>query len=820
MGFLQKFGHNDSSYHRPNDPWVCGRVASGASCQLGPTNRGRCRTEFECQPLLKGKRWHCSRPSTAGGACESGPLPDGTCCNRIGPCRPTRSLRHLRRNVTTAVAGLTLGLLTIVLTGEYALHVIDPGALSIAHSQIDNCESCHEALSHPAGIWGSLFLESSSETNGDSKCLDCHVYSTDVHGMAREQLASMSRNSGAEPPLGTSSLSPGLKLASMFSDDNGSLAVGCSSCHSEHHGIQRSPTDVSNQQCSACHTVKFDSFQGGHPDFHAYPFKRPPTISFGHRSHIDKHFESDDAHENHPGSCLSCHALDEAGKKMALHSYENNCAQCHAEQVAGVGRATSAGITMFSLPGIDAESLVEKGRGIGNWPEYSDEVLTPFMAALLVKDEHSLKVVEAVKNLDLLDLREAGHEELDAAQDFAWLVKEFFFDLKNRGTGFAHRRLVENFGGDQDLGAYNAALAHLSPATVSKLLTDWFPNIERELADVNSGQQPSDLLDVAAEADAMGLPSARGDTSEVQPSSGGEEEKTGENNGEIILSDGDTIIFDEDGEINFDDDAIIFDEDGEINFDDDAIIFDDGDEISFEDDDAIDFDDEEGINLGNSSELGFDKESRETVAATGRPEIVYGGEEWVATGGWYLEDFTLMYRPAAHADELITTWLQLAVLSENDRVGQEIFTLLSQRDSPGACMKCHTAGVAADGVRTVNWSFQRREIENGFTKFSHKAHVFSMGDGGCVRCHVLADDQGSSAGPDNLLPTNHPGDFSNLNIQSCLQCHTDDYAGDDCTQCHTYHAGEAKSSRLEGEVKVRSLRQPETIGGVLVTPKN
>jgi hypothetical protein len=789
MGSLQKFGHSESSYHRPNDPWVCGRAASGTSCQLGPTSRGRCRSDFECEPLLKGARWHCSRPSTAGGACESGPLPDGACCNRIGPCKPTRSLGHLRRNITIAVAGLTLGLLVIALTGKYALDVIDPGTLSIAHSQIDNCKSCHDSPSYPEGVWGSLVLGNSSETNGVSKCLDCHVYSTDVHGMANEHLASVTRESRAEAPLAASSLSRVLKVASMFSDDGGSLAVGCGSCHSEHHGLRRSPTDVSNQQCSACHTAKFDSFHGGHPDFRSYPLKRPPTISFGHRSHIDKHFAADEAHESHSGSCLSCHALDEAGEKIVLNRYENSCAQCHAEQIAGVGRATSAGITMFSLPGIDAESLIEKGRGIGNWPEYSDEVLTPFMAALLIKDENSLKVIEAVKNLDLLDLRDAEQDELDVVQDFAWLVKKFFFDLNGRGTGFAHRRLVENFGGGQDLGTYNAALAHLSPATVARLLTEWFPNIERELAGIKSGQQPSNLSDVAAEVDAMDLPRANGDTSEIQTTSDREEATFGEND-EITFGDDDTIIFDESGE------------------------------ISFEEDDTIDLDDEDGANLGGSSEAEFKQESPETVALAAQSGIVDNDEEWVATGGWYLEDFALKYRPAAHADALITTWLQLAVLSENDGIGQKIFAQLAQRDSPGACMKCHSAEVATDGGRAVNWTPHRREITNGFTKFSHKAHVSSMGGDGCVRCHALADDTGSSVGSENLLPSNYLGDFSKLNIHTCLQCHTDDYAGNDCTQCHTYHAGEAKSSRLEGEVKAQPLRQPEIIGSALETPKN
>jgi hypothetical protein len=89
-------GFDSHSYERPNQKWICGHAAEGKACRLGPEGRGRCQATFECAPVLEMKpgeakgRWRCTRP---GGACETGPLPDGTCCRPIPRCSPVPTLR-------------------------------------------------------------------------------------------------------------------------------------------------------------------------------------------------------------------------------------------------------------------------------------------------------------------------------------------------------------------------------------------------------------------------------------------------------------------------------------------------------------------------------------------------------------------------------------------------------------------------------------------------------------------------------------------------------------------------------------------------------
>jgi hypothetical protein len=47
---LQKFGHKESPYERPNQKWVCGKLSQGCPCELGPDKGGKCRVDFQCKP--------------------------------------------------------------------------------------------------------------------------------------------------------------------------------------------------------------------------------------------------------------------------------------------------------------------------------------------------------------------------------------------------------------------------------------------------------------------------------------------------------------------------------------------------------------------------------------------------------------------------------------------------------------------------------------------------------------------------------------------------------------------------------------------------
>ena len=84
MTVLQKFGFKDSPYQRPHDKWVCGHLAEGKPCPLGPDMHGKCGAKAACEPHLEDGRWQCRRSALEGGPCEKGPLPDGRCCLQQG----------------------------------------------------------------------------------------------------------------------------------------------------------------------------------------------------------------------------------------------------------------------------------------------------------------------------------------------------------------------------------------------------------------------------------------------------------------------------------------------------------------------------------------------------------------------------------------------------------------------------------------------------------------------------------------------------------------------------------------------------------------
>ena len=54
--------------------------------------------------------------------------------------------------------------------------------------------------------------------------------------------------------------------------------------------------------------MKFDSFDGHHPEFENYPFKRRTRIIYDHAGHFGKHFP--EVAKKDPGKAHSRHLLD------------------------------------------------------------------------------------------------------------------------------------------------------------------------------------------------------------------------------------------------------------------------------------------------------------------------------------------------------------------------------------------------------------------------------------------------------------------------------------------------------------------------------
>jgi hypothetical protein len=328
-------------YARPNLNWTCGHACEGKSCPLGPDAKGNCRATAECKPVLKTKpgetkgRWTCTRQ---GGECESGPLPDGSCCRPIPKCSPVPTLRWWRGRITLAVIAASCAVLLIVLGNPpWRNNFINPGTISEPHSGAafaalaatnhlnQNCGACHAAGSTgPRGMTSAalhaqpgildlkqLALAKAEEPTAiDQSCLKCHA-GRNVH----------------QP---------------------NAAAISCSFCHAEHQGSKMAATTDAN--CAFCHgdaakmaVAKAESgkrkaetithFATDHPQFKfiTEKLRDPDTLKFNHALHL-----TGTTIPKLPGGekldCAFCHQPDAAGALMKPVAFEKNCRVCHSLQ--------------------------------------------------------------------------------------------------------------------------------------------------------------------------------------------------------------------------------------------------------------------------------------------------------------------------------------------------------------------------------------------------------------------------------------------------------------------------------------------------------
>jgi hypothetical protein len=323
------------NYARPNQNWICGHAGEGQPCRLGPDDKGRCRATVECKPVLETKagetkgRWRCTRP---GGACESGPLPDGSCCRPITKCSPVPTLRLIRGRVTLAVIAASCALLLMVLGNPpWRNKFINPGEISQPHS-------------------GAAFAVMAATNQLNSSCGACHVAgNSGPDGMVNAALH-------AEPGLfGLKKLATTSRAEPTAIDDSclkchagknfhqpDAPAVSCSFCHAEHRGAVMAATTDAN--CDFCHgdaaimavsrTVPvIHHFATDHPQFRFLTEKMrdPDTLRFDHELHL-----TGSAIPKLPGGqkldCAFCHQPDAAGAYMRPVEFEQSCRVCHSLQ--------------------------------------------------------------------------------------------------------------------------------------------------------------------------------------------------------------------------------------------------------------------------------------------------------------------------------------------------------------------------------------------------------------------------------------------------------------------------------------------------------
>ena len=166
---------------------------------------------------------------------------------------------------------------------------------------------------------------------------------------------------------------------------------------------------------------------------------------------------------------------------------------------------------------------------------------------------------------------------------------------------------------------------------------------------------------------------------------------------------------------------------------------------------------------------------------------------YAPAGTWFRDDsaFAIRYRPAAHADPVLTSWLEI-VASTPELAQQPLalaaFKELSSQTAPGLCVTCHSVDQTESGHLSINWrAFDRTAEPRGFTKFSHGPHLVLPQLADCTQCHAIDRRVTATATHAGWDPHRFASEFLPMSKSQCAECHTATAAGDRCQSCHNYH---------------------------------
>ncbi|MDX1402033.1 MAG: hypothetical protein R3245_08930 [Kiloniellales bacterium] len=474
---------------------------------------------------------------------------------------------------------------------------------------------------------------------------------------------------------------------------------------------------------------------------------------------------------------------------MEVASFNAMCADCHIGDIDGSARATGPkGVAFLSVPGLDMESLDDRGASIGEWPELSEAEVPRFMWMLLAADDALTEDLTLIRSVDLLDLTDASDEEIAAVERFAWGIKALLFDWMRGGTPFIEDRIRARLGADLDRAALNRVTAALPHDVLLGIQREYFPGLVDELTRYRAGLPIEHASEVVEEAP----PPAAGKVLEMT------EDATGED--DLLL-----------------DDENLLSEEIQVGEAEELLTEGQENPPTTMEDDSLLIGENETDDMSTSTASAGSNYLPETPSLV--PEDV---ADWAFYGGWYRRDHTLFYRPGGHADRFLRTWLDLASLSfgtEMESAGAQLFSVLTHKDAPGRCTKCHSIDQEADGRLNVKWHPGVRSGADGSRAlFAHAPHFALMTAKGCLSCHRFADAGNYLDSYKTFDAQRFQSNFKAIDLGYCVECHRSGLSGDACVQCHRYHFERPRVSSLKTQLN-RQQQQLETHRKRFAIPK-
>lgn len=199
---------------------------------------------------------------------------------------------------------------------------------------------------------------------------------------------------------------------------------------------------------------------------------------------------------------------------------------------------------------------------------------------------------------------------------------------------------------------------------------------------------------------------------------------------------------------------------------------------------------------------GLNPEAAKRLACAWAANSEYELPAEAAFGGWYGDLLELMYRPSGHGDPIVKAWLDFAVKAggADDEAAEraELLreTLLSPKEGPGACIKCHAVSRDKDGgPLRIEWRYHEDQAQS-YRTYSHSRHLSLVNpqgvkladpNQGCATCHKLKTDNGYATSFEDFSPHTFASNFNSMKKETCVQCHTQGRVRQDCQLCHNYH---------------------------------